>query len=235
MSLKKYREINEYQNSIWNVIFLTRKVQQITSCSAIVYVFLQGVVTANKPRKAASIWKQQLLGWKTKTQIKHYCRLVLSSPRLNGNKAKRFQSNLLKQIFTQLWFTGKQFIAFPVKQSYKMISVSAAFPTVTILCNTKCYSTCRPRKETKGEQTMKKTITKIKNFAAAMIRTDWKVVSWETFRTFPECWMSDVITKTAGKQNDNQWKYAPLWGTEKHRYSLSIIKGAYLFFNMKAL
>ena len=110
MSLKKYREINEYQNSIWNVIFLTRKVQQITSCSAIVYVFLQGVVTANKPRKAASIWKQQLLGWKTKQQIKQYCHLVLSSPRLNGNKAKSFQSNLLKQIFTQLWFTGKQFI-----------------------------------------------------------------------------------------------------------------------------
>ena len=38
MDRKKYREINEIQKSIWIVIYLTRKIQQIASSSAFMRV-----------------------------------------------------------------------------------------------------------------------------------------------------------------------------------------------------
>ena len=44
MDRKKYREINEIQKSIWIVIYLTRKIQQIFSNSAFVYVYLSGAL-----------------------------------------------------------------------------------------------------------------------------------------------------------------------------------------------
>ena len=55
IDLKKYRKIKEIQKSKWIVIFLTRKVRQISSRSAFVYVFLGRCVTANNLKRAASI------------------------------------------------------------------------------------------------------------------------------------------------------------------------------------